>query len=81
VLCEQAAHGLDQCCLFDGELRLGLLLQVFIAVLGRGERGPQNQVLDLDFAARFLVAALNDGTRRPALVGVLELCADEGEAR
>src|SRR5262245_58222832 len=76
VLCEQAAHGLDQRCFLDGELRLGLLLQIFVAVLGRGQCCSQDQVLDLDFAARFLVAALNDGARRVPLVGVFELRPD-----
>ena len=38
--------------------------------------GAEDQVLDLDLAARFLVAALNDGARRAALVGIFELRAD-----
>ena len=76
MFCEQAAHGLDHCRFLDDELRLGLLLQVFVAVLGRGQCCAQDQVLDLDFAARLLVAALNDGARRVPLVGVFELRSD-----
>src|SRR5436190_21186586 len=73
---EDAAHGLDEVGFGDGELRLGLLLQIFVAILDRGERGTQDQVLDGDFAFGLLVATLDDDARGAALVGIFGLRAN-----
>ena len=60
----------------DRELRLGLLLEVFVAVLDVARRRAGDQVLDLHFALGLFVGALDDGARRAALVGIFELLAD-----
>ena len=57
---EQFTHSFHELFLRYRELRLGLLLQIFLAVLDGGERGAEDQVLDLDFALGLLVAALDD---------------------
>src|SRR3990170_6961580 len=67
------ANGIDHAGLGHGELRLGLLLQIFVAVLDRGERGAKDQVLDLHLAVGLLVAALDDDARAAALVGIFHL--------
>ena len=63
-----------------GELRLGLLLQVLLAVLDRGERGAEHQILDLHLALGLLVAALDDDARRAAAVGIFHLRLHAGLA-
>jgi len=52
---EQFAHGVDELRFRDRELRLGLFLQVLLAVLCIGQLGPKDEVLYLNLAARFLV--------------------------
>ena len=59
------------------ELRLGLLLQIVVTILAQpGDLGAEDEILDLDFALLFLVAALDDDAGRAALVGVFHLRAE-----
>ena len=74
------AHRGDEIGLGHGELRLGLLLQIFVAVLDGGEGGAKREVLDLHFAFSLLVAALDDDARRGALVGIFHLRLHAGLA-
>src|SRR5712692_750936 len=65
------AHRVDELVLGHGELRLGLLLQVVVAVLAQPrDLGAENEVLDLDFTLGFFIAALDHDARAAALVGV-----------
>src|SRR5215203_7282219 len=59
---QHLADGVDQLVLRDGELRLGLLLQIGLAVvLGDcGELGTDLEVLDLDLAFGLLARSLDD---------------------
>ncbi len=51
IACEDLAHRVDQLAFLDGELRLGLLLQVIVAVLAQPcDLGAEDEVLDLDLA-------------------------------
>ena len=78
---EHLAHGVDQLLLRHRELRLGLLLAIFVAVFAHaGELGAEDEILDLDFALRFLVGALDDDAGRAALVGIFELRAHSAAA-
>src|SRR5690349_17500731 len=52
---QHLAHRLDELVLRYRELRLGLLLQIFVAVLGLVERGAEDQILDLHLALLLLV--------------------------
>src|SRR5579883_3083263 len=71
---QDLAHGLDQLRLRHRELRLGLLLQIVVAILGQpGDLGAEDQVLDLHLALRLLVGALDHHARRPAFVGIFHL--------
>src|ERR1700675_3311595 len=70
---EDATHRLDEVGFGDGELRLGLLLQIFVAVLDGSERGTEDQVLDGDLALGALIAALDDDARAAASVGIFHL--------
>src|SRR5262245_36588327 len=74
---EHLAHALDQRALLHGELRLGLLLAILIAVLAQArELGAEREILDLHLALLFLVAALDHHAGRAALVGVFHLRAE-----
>src|SRR5689334_14479310 len=73
---EQFAYSLDQRVFLDRKLRLGLFLQIFLAVLDLAERGTESQILDLNLAARLLITALNDRAGRAAPVSIFELCPD-----
>src|SRR5580658_2888540 len=71
---QHLAHGLDQLALRHSELRLGLLLQIVVAVLAQsGDLGTEHEVLDLHLALGLLVRTLDDDARRVALVGVFHL--------
>ena len=74
--CKQFPHGVDQSRFSDRELRVSLLLQIFLAVLGIGEGGAKDEILDLDLSTRLLVATLDNGAGCAALVGVFELSAE-----
>src|SRR3989337_2944531 len=67
------ANGIDHAGFGHGELCLGLLFQIVVAVLDGSERGAKDQVLDLHLAADLLVAALDDDARAAALVGIFHL--------
>ena len=47
--------------------------QIFFAVLDGRQRGAEDQILDLHLALGLLVAALDDGARAAALVGIFHL--------
>src|SRR5438105_2756798 len=55
---EHFAHGGNQLAFLDRELGLGLLLQIFLAVLGTCERCTKDQILDLERELNFV-----NGTR------------------
>src|SRR5262249_2466824 len=73
---QERAHGLDQCRFLDRKLRLSLLLQIILAVLGVGHGRAQNEILDLNFAARLFILALDNGASCTTLVGVLKLSSE-----
>src|SRR5262245_12558001 len=66
-------NGLDEFVFRYEALRFGLLLQVLVAILDRGERRAKDEVLDLQRSLRLLVAALDDDARRRTPVGVFHL--------
>src|ERR1700710_2725417 len=70
------AHGLDQPALVDLVLGLGLLLQIFFPVLGIGEAGAEDQILDLDFAVGLFIRSLHDRAGRIAPVGIFHLLTE-----
>ena len=55
---QHLAHSSTSLVLIDLVLRLGLLLQIFLAVLDLGQAGAEDQILDLDLAIGLLVRAL-----------------------
>lgn len=65
----------DQVSLADRKLRLGLLLEVILAVAFRGGGAFRagDQVADDDLFGLALVRALDDGAGRVPLVGVFQL--------
>ena len=64
----------DQLAFLDRELRLRLLLQIVVTILAQpGDLGAENEILDLDLALLFLIAALDHDAGRTALVGVFHL--------
>src|SRR5262245_28434228 len=67
------AHGLDQLLFRPGELGRPLLAPFLVRRDRRGRPGAFDQVLDLHFAPRLLVAALDDDAGALALVGIFEL--------
>src|SRR5262245_7293243 len=74
---EHLAHARDQVALWHRELRLGLLLPIFIVVLAQaGKLGAERQILDLHFAPSLLVAALDHDAGRAPLVGIFHLRAE-----
>src|SRR5258705_6381799 len=73
---EDLSDLVDEIGLIDHVLRLGLLLQIFLAVLDVGQASAEDQILDLDFPVGLLVAALNDRAGRIAPVGVFHLLAE-----
>ena len=77
---ENLPNPFDKLRFGHGELRLGLLLQIFLAVLDGGERGAEDQILDLHLAFRLLVAALDDDARRAAPIGIFHLRLHAGLA-
>src|SRR3974390_3367831 len=73
---EQLAHFLDQPVFFHRELRLGLLLEIILALGRRAcDLSPNDQVLDQHLAPRLLVRALDYRAWASAPVGVLHLLA------
>src|SRR3954451_14936350 len=73
---EHAAYAVEQVILRHRELGFGLLCLVFLAILDRRDRGAEDQVLDLHLALGLLVAALDHGARRAALIGIFHLRAE-----
>src|SRR3990170_1670152 len=70
------ANGIDHAGLGHGELGLGLLLQIFVAVLDRREIGAKDQILDGDLWAIWVISlglTLNDDARCTSLIGILYL--------
>src|SRR3990172_12328927 len=70
------ANGIDHAGVGHGELRLGLLLQIFVAVLDRREIGAKDQILDGDLWAIWVISlglTLNDDARCTSLIGILYL--------
>src|SRR4051794_23916632 len=66
----------DQLAFPDRELRLRLLLQIVVTILAQpGDLGAEDEILDLDLALLFLIAALDHDTGGAALVGVFHLRA------
>jgi hypothetical protein len=59
----------------DSELRVSAKLQVIRAVLGGGgEFGPEHEIADHHLRTTLMIAlvrALDDGTKRTALIGIL----------
>src|SRR5262249_51994460 len=77
VPCQNLAHGVDELVLGDRELRVGLFLQVVLAVLAQaGDLGGEDEVLDLDFTLGFFVSSLDHDAGTAALVGVFHLRAE-----
>jgi len=77
---ENLPNPFDKLRFGHGELRLGLLLQIFLAVLDGGERGAEDQILDLHLALGLLVVALDDDARRAATIGLFHLRLHAGLA-
>src|SRR5579872_4035561 len=73
--CQYFAHGGHEIVFIDLRLRLGLFLQIFVTVLGRGETGAEDEILDLNLALRLFVRPLDDHARRVAAIGIFELVA------
>src|SRR5690242_15933994 len=73
---QDLAHLGDEFGLADFGLRLGLPLQIFLAILDLGEPGAKDQILDLYLAARLFVGALHDRARRVTAVGIFHLLAE-----
>ena len=63
MLRKQRLHLRDQIGFAARELRLALPPQIFFAILDLGEACARDQILDLDFTARFFIRALNDRAR------------------
>src|SRR5712692_644474 len=72
---EHLAHGFDEFRFLHRELRRAALAPLLVGGDFIGGLGAEDEVLDLHLALRLLVAALDDDTRRVALVGVFQLRA------
>src|SRR5665213_1376378 len=73
---QQFLHRLHQVIFTHSDLRLGLFLEVFGAVLDTGERRAEHQILDGQFVPLFFVGALDNRARTAAFIGIFQLLAD-----
>src|SRR5262249_55266117 len=78
---QNLAHRFDQPILRYRKLRLGLLAQIVVALLGKScELGAYDQIFDLDFALLLFVRTLDDDTGAAAAIGIFHLRAESAGA-